>query len=115
MKRVRDQMLEALREISVHARKPTIAEEKEKEMPSDQTSEKEQSRFSGASVAVNPSTPPAESDADGPDLDGSKGSTVSLASSATSSQQWRSATGSEAGGETEEDEGMVLVGRPEKQ
>ncbi|KAF9448996.1 1-acylglycerol-3-phosphate O [Macrolepiota fuliginosa MF-IS2] len=106
MKRVRDQMLEALREISEHARKPVITEEKEKGALLDQASEKEQHSFSGANIAANPPTPPVESGADDQKLDESKGSSVSLASSVASS------AASEAGGETEEDEGMVLVGRP---
>lgn len=113
MERVRGQMLEALRDISVHARKPTITEEKETTSPSAPEPRKEHS-FSGASIAINPSTPPLEANTDGQQLDGPKGSSASLASSATSSQVWKSNTGSEAGAETEEDEGMVLVGRPVK-
>ncbi|KXN86117.1 putative 1-acyl-sn-glycerol-3-phosphate acyltransferase [Leucoagaricus sp. SymC.cos] len=109
---VRGQMLEALREISVHARKPAITERKEK--PSSVgVSEKDQHAFSGASIAINPSTPSTTSDADGPQLDGPQGSSASLSSFATSSQLWKSVAGSETGGETEEED-MVMVDRPER-
>ncbi len=107
-------MLGTLREISVHARKPAATEEKKLEPPQVAEKEGQHHVFSGANIAVNPSTPSPDSDVESPRLDGPKRSSASLAST-TSSQQWRSMTGSEAGGETEEEEGMVLVGRPEKE
>lgn len=127
MDRVRGQMVDTLREISIHARKPTVMEEKEGKKPEslaqaagekkaegEREGERRHHVFSGANIAVNPSTPSLDSDVESPRLDGLKGSTASLAST-TSSQQWKSMTGSEAGGETEEEEGMILVERPGKE
>lgn len=124
MDRVRGQMVDTLREISIHARKPTVTEEEEKkpeslaqvagEKKAEGEGERRHHVFSGANIAVNPSTPSLDSDVESPRLDGLKGSTASLAST-TSSQQWKSMTGSEAGGETEEEEGMILVERPGKE
>ncbi|KAJ3563201.1 hypothetical protein NP233_g9092 [Leucocoprinus birnbaumii] len=113
MERVRGQMLNTLHEISTHAGKPTITEAKEKPSLSATVSEKEPT-FSGASIAISPSTPSTKSDADEPQLDGPQGSSASLSSFATSSQLWKSTAGSETGGETEDDD-MVVVGRPGKE
>lgn len=113
--RVRSQMLETLREISTHARKPTITEGKKPSSspPVSEKEVKESHTFSGASIAINPSTPSTKSEGDSPQLDGTLSSSASLASFSTSSQLWKSTAGSETGGETEDDD-MVLVGRPAK-
>lgn len=76
-------------------------------------SEKEPDTFSGASIVTNPSIPSADADSDTPQLDGPKGSSASLSSFGTSSHLWKSTTGSETGGETEEED-MILVGRPKQ-
>lgn len=101
--RVRDQMLETLREISpVPVEHHQIKEEPEDEardQPTDFESQKPQM------VAASPIIATIL----GPTIIDAASSSVSLASStASSSEQWKS--GSEAG--TEEDEGMILVGRP---
>lgn len=103
--RVRDQMLEALREISpVPVEHHQIKEEPEDEardQPTDFESHKPQM------VAASPIIATIL----GPTIIDAASSSVSLASSTVSSlEQWKS--GSEAGTETEEDEGMILVGRP---
>ena len=103
--RVRDQMLEALREISpVPVEHHQIKEEPEDEardQPSDFESHKPQMGAASPIIATIL----------GPTIIDGASSSVSLASStASSSEQWKSA--SEAGTETEEDEGMILVGRP---
>jgi lysophosphatidate acyltransferase len=113
MDRVRGQMLDTLNEISPQARKPTSTDEMKGTSPSSPQSKKERSS-SDSSIVINPSRPPTEGNAGSSHLDGPKGSSASVSSSATSSQFGISTTGSEGGGETEEDEGMVLVDRPDK-
>lgn len=111
MTRVRGQMLETLSDISIQAHKPTSTDDKKGTSPTTQQSEKEHV-FSGSSIAINPPLPATETNLKS--LPGPKGSSASVSSSTTSSQFGVSTTGSEAGGETEEDEGMVLVDRPDR-
>ena len=117
--RVRDQMMEALRDIS---RKPPAESEEEKSH-----AEPKKSSLSASSEAAEPLEPAASllesasiaiepSSVDG--ILQSKGSSSSIASSSVSAaasvstSDRRRPSLSEAGTETEEDEGMVLVGRP---
>lgn len=94
--RVRDQMLETLREISVV---PTGSGQGEK------SEEKLSSPPSEDTSRVNPS--PTISDP----VSDANASSASLASSFSASTLSKSEV-SENGAETEEDEGMILVGRP---
>lgn len=105
--RVHDQMLQALREISVV---PSGQPEKSEESVRDNISQP----VSDEPAAPAPTTQLADAPPGvaGVPLEPGRGSSVSLASSsASSSNHWRSEA-SENGGETEEDEGMILVGRP---
>lgn len=111
MDRVRGQMLETLTEISTQTHKPTD-DKNGPSLPSPNPGKEHSS--SSSNILIDPPRPLTERNADSSYLSGPKGSTASVSSSATSSQFGVSTTGSEAGGETEEDEGMVLVDRPDK-
>lgn len=114
--RVREMMVEALREISVPVATASSAPSEKSplpEAPSQMTAESQPQEKEPLSVLPSPaSVTEAGPDATSPLSDSrseSRASTnVSEEFSAPSSRQ----EGSEAGVETEEDEGMVLVGRP---
>lgn len=96
---VREQMVEALHEISTHAPKP-------KEIKAPSTPPQPQQPVIEEKVPASPALSSQSSAL------GVSASAVSISSSDSTSSTRRS---SEAGAETEEDEGMVLVGRPETQ
>lgn len=105
--RVRDQMLEALREISP---KVPVEHHQIKEEPEDEARDQQPTDFESQKPQVVAASPIIATIL-GPTIIDAASSSVSLASStASSSEQWKS--GSEAGTETEEDDGMILVGRP---
>ncbi|KAL0576168.1 1-acylglycerol-3-phosphate O-acyltransferase [Marasmius crinis-equi] len=109
---VRNQMLEALRDISTHApaEKRTDSRKDEAEKPSVLPSSQEYVSARDEKTP-GPSAPPIPESEDTPSL-GSHGAgrTPSVSSISSSSNGVR--TASENGAETEEDEGMVLVGKP---
>ncbi|KAF8827256.1 hypothetical protein HHX47_DHR5000997 [Lentinula edodes] len=106
--RVRDQMLDALRDISVKV-EPAPAEEP-RDLPPPTTS-------SDPALVSSPSNTKEEGAFSPPDvnpeqvLEARTSSVVSIASSDSNHREQRSEP-SENGTETEEDEGMILVGRP---
>ncbi|KAL0070192.1 1-acylglycerol-3-phosphate O-acyltransferase [Marasmius tenuissimus] len=112
--RVRNQMLEALLEISSHvpAEKKTSSEKAEveqlSETPSATTSSQEYVQLRDEKTP-GPSAPPV-SESDSPGAHGVTPRSPSVSSISSSSHGTR--TTSENGTETEEDEGMVLVGKP---
>lgn len=120
--RVREEMLVALREMSPHAssEKPITDTNMDANRP-DETKiqevgavEKEEEELRGSviqEVTASAAAPVIHNVEPLRNFEPSRSSSASLASSSTSSQQWKSET-SENGVETEEDEGMILVGRP---
>ncbi|GLB34201.1 putative 1-acyl-sn-glycerol-3-phosphate acyltransferase family protein [Lyophyllum shimeji] len=106
--RVRDQMLETLREISVPPSKRSTPESEEK------TEKSHSEAPAPASSSSGDASPDTGSQEPSPVIPSSLGtglSSSSLASSASASNLSKSEI-SERGAETEEDEGMILVGRP---
>jgi lysophosphatidate acyltransferase len=101
--RVREQMVETLHEISTHATRPTVTEKMQEPMSV------EQKPLVAAPESVIEPTSPATSSASALGISSSSASIVSSVSSRSSGRA------SENGAETEEDEGMVLVGRPSNQ
>ncbi|RXW25460.1 hypothetical protein EST38_g423 [Candolleomyces aberdarensis] len=95
--RVREQMLETLHEISTHAVKPAASEK---------VQEPVQEPLVAPEVISEPVVEPASPSTSS--AFGVSSSTASIVSSLSS----RSSRASENGAETEEDEGMILVGRP---
>jgi lysophosphatidate acyltransferase len=101
--RVRDQMLEVLRDISVAV--PSKQQVAKSLVPSSHTTSSDPispSKISDAEVMIANITP----------VPGTLESNVDTESSTGSETSNRRMEGSENGAETEEDEGMVLVGRP---
>ncbi|PPQ92732.1 hypothetical protein CVT25_015699 [Psilocybe cyanescens] len=105
---VRDVMLEALRDISssVPSKKDASAPEK----PTSQDPNTPESRSGPLESAAD--TIVAASEQTESLISKNSGSSSSIASSSNSASDRRKANLSEAGTETEEDEGMILVGRP---
>lgn len=104
--RVRDQMLAVLREISVKV--PSGSSQKTEDTSRDYP---EPAPEESAVPIFDPSERVSPTHVPEPILEASNGSSASIASSSTSSHNWKSEA-SENGAETEEDEGMILVGRP---
>lgn len=101
--RVRDQMLETLREISiVPSGRPEKSEETTRDIPQSPS-------ITPPSVDSNP-FPTKELPSNFAGVEANTGSSMSIASSFSSNLSQSSV--SENGAETEEDEGMILVGRP---
>ena len=98
--RVREQMVETLHEISTHTTRPTVTEKVQEPLSV------EQKPFVVPETVIEPVSPVTSSAS----ALGVSSSTASIVSSVSS----RSSRASENGAETEEDEGMVLVGRPSK-
>ena len=97
---VRDQMLQALRDISVQVSLPKTEKEGEFEV-GDATSK----------TRVNPQPVEIVSEGQIPIQEKPVAAPLAMSASASSLNTWKSGA-SEAGTETEEDEGMILVGRP---
>ena len=114
--RVRDQMVAALREISVPVASPNVpSESKPSPIPSDKPNEPPRDELSVQATSALPAEPepaqPVESHPQIPSRSESRASTQASEDTGSSPAQSRR-SGSDNGTETEEDDGMVLVGRP---
>ena len=114
--RVHDQMVAALREISVPVASPNVpSESKSSPIPSDKPNETPRDILSAQAASALPAEPepaqPVESLPQIPSRSESRASTQASEDTGSSPAQSRR-SGSDNGTETEEDDGMVLVGRP---
>lgn len=110
--RVHEQMVAALREISVPLLSPNVSsEDKPSLIPPEESNQPPTDPLSGSAASVFPVEPdPTQAASSAPESRSE--SRASTQTSEESSNRGSRLDGSENGTETEEDDGMVLVGRP---